>query len=204
MTGPRCPGRGDLARAHDVFRAHESRDLFYRAAIALVTLAKAGTVDLTVGEALAVLLRTWNSAYYRFHPPGAGHYAEVEALIETHGAWLENAAQRRIVSLADADQQSLSAVFTSFETVLGPVGAAKALHLLAPRFMPLWDRKIAAAYIGPLGPAGTNAGRYLRFMQATREQSIELGGDSASAGRNILKALDEYNYCVLTRKWMMA
>jgi hypothetical protein len=72
MTNPRRPGRDDLARAHGVFRAHESRDLFYRAAIALVGLAKAGTVDLTVGEALAVLLRTWNSAYYRYHPPSLG------------------------------------------------------------------------------------------------------------------------------------
>ena len=71
MTSARRPGRGDLARAHDVFRAHESRDLFYRAAITLVGLAKAGTTDLTVGEALAVLLRTWNSAYGSTRPaPG--------------------------------------------------------------------------------------------------------------------------------------
>ncbi len=158
MTNPRRPGRGDLARAHGVFRAHESRDLFYRAAIALVGLAKAGTVDLTAGEALAVLLRTWNSAYYRYHPPGAAHYAEVEALIETHGAWLESVAHRGIASLADADEQPLRMVFTGFETALGPVGAAKALHLLAPRFMPLWDRAIAAEYTGGLGRTGTNAG----------------------------------------------
>ncbi len=148
MVQPCRPGRGDLARAHDAFREHESRDLFYRAAIALVRLAKAGTVDLTVGEALAVLLRTWNSAYYRYHPPGTGHYAEVEALIETHGTWLESVAHRGIVSLTDADEQPLRTVFTGFETALGPVGAAKALHLLAPYFMPLWDRAIVAEYTG--------------------------------------------------------
>jgi hypothetical protein len=39
-------------------------------------------------------------------------------------------------------------------------------------------------------------------MQATREQSIGVGGDAGAAGRNILKALDEYNYCVFTKKWM--
>jgi hypothetical protein len=202
MTHPCRPGRDELARAHDVFREHESRDLFYRAATALVGLARAGAVDLTVGEALAVLLRTWNSAYYRFHPPGTGHYAEVEALIEAHGAWLESVAHREIASLTDADEQPLRATFTGFETVLGPVGAAKALHLLAPCFMPLWDRAIAAEYTGGLGRTGTNAGRYLRFMRATREQSIEAGGDAGAAGRNILKALDEYNYCVFTKKWM--
>jgi hypothetical protein len=36
-------------------------------------------------------------------------------------------------------------------------------------------------------------------MQATLEQSIELGGDAGTVGRNILKALDEYNYCVFTK-----
>ncbi len=107
MVHPRCPGRADLAHAHDVFREHESRDLVYRAAIALVRLAEAGTVDLTVGEALAVLLRTWNSAYYRYHPPGTGHYAEVEALIETQGAWLESVTHRGIASFTDLDEQPL-------------------------------------------------------------------------------------------------
>jgi len=199
MVHPRCPGRADLAHAHDVFREHESRDLVYRAAIALVRLAEAGTVDLTVGEALAVLLRTWNSAYYRYHPPGTGHYAEVEALIETQGAWLESVTHRGIASFTDLDEQPLRTVFTGFEMALGPVGAAKALHLLAPCFMPLWDRAIAAKYTGGLGRTGTNARRYLRFMQATREQSIEAGGDAGAAGRNILKALDEYNYCVFTK-----
>jgi hypothetical protein len=118
-----------------------SRDLFYRAAIALVRLAKAGMVDLTVGEALAVLLRTWNNAYYRYHPPGTGHYAEVEALIETHGAWLESVTHRGIASFTDLDEQPLRTVFTGFEMALGPVGAAKALHLLAPCFLPLWDAR---------------------------------------------------------------
>ena len=64
MTSAHRPGREDLARAHEAFRAHESRDLFYRAAIALVGLARESVVDLTTGEAIAVLLRTWNSAYY--------------------------------------------------------------------------------------------------------------------------------------------
>jgi hypothetical protein len=141
MVHPRCPGRADLAHAHDVFREHESRDLFYRPAIALLRLAKAGMVDLTVGEALAVLLRTWNSAHYRYHPPGTGHYAEVEALIEMHGAWLESVTHRGIASFTDLDEQPLRTVFTGFEMALGPVGAAKALHLLAPCFMPLWDAR---------------------------------------------------------------
>lgn len=202
MTSAHRPGRGDLARAHKVFRTHESRDLFYRAATALVKLAKEGTVDLTVGEAIAVLLRTWNSAYYRFHRQGTGDYESIETLIEDHRVWLESAASRMIASLTDTDEQPLLAVFPGFEAALGPVGAAKALHLLAPRFMPLWDHSIANEYTGPLGRMGTNAGRYLKFMQVSREQSNAVGGDAGAAGRNILKALDEYNYCVFSKGWM--
>jgi hypothetical protein len=68
MTSTHRPRREDLARAHEAFRAQESRDLFYRAATALVRLAREGAVDLTTGEAIAVLLRTWNSAYFRYTP----------------------------------------------------------------------------------------------------------------------------------------
>lgn len=44
------------------------------------------------------------------------------------------------------DEATVKGVFKSFEKVLGPVGATKCLHLLAPRFFPLWDRAIAEAY----------------------------------------------------------
>jgi hypothetical protein len=83
--------------------------------------------------------------------------------------------------------------FGDFEAALGPVGAANALRLLAPRFLPLWDRAIAIAiqYTRHLRRTGTNGGHYLEFMRECREQSIAVGGDTATAERNMLKALDE-------------
>jgi hypothetical protein len=196
------PSRDDLARARKAFRAHESRDLFYRAATALVRLSREGAVDLTTGESIAVLLRTWNSAYYRYHRSGTADYASIEALIANHGDWLDSVAQRTIASLAAADEEPMLTVFAGFEAALGPVGAAKALHLLAPRFMPLWDRAIAAEYTGQLGRTGTNGWRYLEFMRECREQSIAVVGDTGAAEGNILKALDEYNYCAFTKGWI--
>lgn len=203
MTGTHRPSREDLARAHEAFRAHESRDLFYRAATALVRLAKEGSVDLTTGEAIAVLLRTWNKAYYQYHPTNTADYVIIENLIATHGDWLDGIARREIASLTDADEAPVLTVFRDFETALGPVGAAKALHLLAPRFMPLWDRAIAAKYVGQLGRTGTNGWRYVLFMRECRQQSVTAGGDAAAANGNILKALDEYNYCVFSKKWIV-
>jgi len=202
MTGTHRPSRDDLARAHEAFLAHESRDLFYRAATALVRLAKEGSVDLTTGEAIAVLLRTWNKAYYQYHPTSTADYAIIEDLVAKHSDWLDSVAQREIGSLTAADEEPVSTVFRDFESELGPVGAAKALHLLGPRFMPLWDRAIAAEYIGQLGRAGTNGWRYLQFMRECREQSIAAGGNAAAANGNILKALDEYNYCVFSKHWI--
>ncbi|MCR4403910.1 MAG: hypothetical protein NUW06_01205 [Candidatus Acetothermia bacterium] len=92
-------------------------------------------------------------------------------------------------------------VFEDFERVLGPVGAAKCLHLLAPRFSPLWDRAIARAYGLSLGKSGKNGYRYYLFMRITKEQVDSLGGEGA-IGSNPLKAIDEYNYCKYTKCWI--
>ena len=112
--GTHRPDCDDLVRAHEAFRAHESRDLFYRAATALVTLAKEGAIDLTAGDAIAALLRTWNSAYYRYHPNGTAEYAVIEELIVRHGDWLASAAQRTNTSLTAADEEPLLTAFCDF------------------------------------------------------------------------------------------
>jgi len=41
-------------------------DLFYRAATELVSLALEGKTSLSVAEALAVLLQTWNKIFYQY------------------------------------------------------------------------------------------------------------------------------------------
>lgn len=92
-------------------------------------------------------------------------------------------------------------VFAAFDEKLGPVGAAKALHLLAPRFFPLWDTKIAKEYLGGgMKKAGKNADRYLRFMELVQGQCERLP-DARTLGRYQLRALDEFNYCRYTKNW---
>jgi len=86
-------------------------------------------------------------------------------------------------------------IFEDFGNVLGKTGAAKSLHLLAPRFFPLWNTEIARAY--ELGN-GSEAERYCLFMEITKNQVKNLGGEQAVCG-NLLKTLDEYNYCKYTR-----
>jgi len=191
----------DIQVARQTFEANEPRDLFYRAATELVALALDGKTSLSVAEALAVLLQTWNKMFYQYRRFDSQHFTDIERLISNHYSTLTTFRQRPIESLGHEDEAKVTQVFKSFEEVLGPVGAAKCLHLLAPRFFPLWDRAIADAYGFPLKRKGYNAEQYFSFMEILKDQSENLGGEQG-IGRNPLKAIDEYNYCRYTKHWI--
>ncbi len=191
----------DIEAAWQAFEANEPRDLFYRAATELVALALDGKTSLSVAEALAVLLQTWNKMFYQYRRFDSQHFADIERLIRDYHSILITFRQRSIQSLNQGDESEVVRVFKAFEEVLGPVGAAKCLHLLAPCFFPLWDRAIAEAYGLPLRQKGKNPERYWRFMEIVKEQVQSLGGEQAF-GRNPLKAIDEYNYCKHTKGWI--
>jgi hypothetical protein len=191
----------EIEKAREVFESNEPRDLFYRAATALVELTMRDATSLNVTEALAVLLQTWNKAFYRYKKFDHQHFSDIEHVVNHHQQALADFRQRSIESFCDTDEATVRGVFESFEKVLGPVGATKCLHLLAPRFFPLWDRAIARAYGLALRQRGKNAERYCHFMRITKEQVYELGGEQA-IGRNPLKAIDEYNYCKYTKGWI--
>jgi hypothetical protein len=191
----------DLRRARDAFSKNEPRDLFYRAATELVGRALDHSSTLTVAEALAVLLQTWNRAYYRYRRFDANHFSDLEALLAQYRRYLARLRKESIESVTPDQKRRVLELFESFEVVLGPVGAAKALHLLAPRLFPLWDRKIAAAYGVPLRKAGLNGESYWRFMLIAKGQCLGLRSRRRVSG-NSLKAIDEYNYSRYTKGWL--
>jgi hypothetical protein len=195
------PTTADLQAAHSAFGTREPRDIFYRAATDLVAMALDDRASVTTAEALGVLLQTWNKAYYQYHPADASHYDALDEVLGRHSAWLKSVRARTIDSFSEDDEDSVADVFTDFERVLGPVGAAKALHLLAPEFLPLWDRAIATAYGLELARVGANSRRYVDFLKIVKDQCEGLGGSNA-VGRNVLKAIDEYNYCRFTKGWI--
>ena len=77
----------------------------------------------------------------------------------------------------------------------------KALHLLALKLFPLWDRAIAEAYDAALGTAGSNGDHYWRFRLISQRQSADLKR-ADPACHNPLESIDEYNYCKHTKKWL--
>src|SRR5437868_4192158 len=121
----------DLNTAHEAFEELEPRGLFYKAASELVDLALQRRTSLTVAEALAVLLQTWNKNFYRFHRAfDARHFAEIEGLLLRHEVQLKAYRKQKIEELDDRVRPDVVSMFEEFEAVLGPVGSAKALHLL--------------------------------------------------------------------------
>lgn len=199
-ASPRALDLDGLLGARLRYKQVEPRDLFYRAAIDLVGRARLGSdAPLTLGEAVAVLLFSWNQAFYRYHRPSNDHVDDVEALIARHRPALDGWRATRLASETIGDRRSIEATFGDFEDLLGPVGAAKGLHLLAPTFFPIWDRTIAGAYGCGLGTRGTNAPKYVRFMQVTAAQCAELER-AGGAPIDVVKALDEWNYVMFTRK----
>src|SRR5437660_6908463 len=92
----------DLNAAHEAFEGIEPRGLFYKAASELVALALKRRTSLTVAEALAVLLQTWNKNYYRFNKKfDAEHFAEIEELLRRHEMPLRAYRKRKIEELND-------------------------------------------------------------------------------------------------------
>ena len=78
-------------------------------------------------------------------------------------------------------------MFGLFRTECGPVGAGKALHVLAPNFFPPWDNAIAEGY-----GVATETG-YFQFINIVKQQVLNLTEEVAPEV-SALKALDEYNY----------
>ncbi|NCD34563.1 MAG: hypothetical protein EOL87_14255 [Spartobacteria bacterium] len=190
----------DIYISRATYEANEPRDLFYKAATQLVLLSLAGRTTLTISEAIAVLLQTWNREFYRFRKFSAQHFAAIDKMLLSQKLALSVAQNKDIQKLTAADEASAKQIFVSFEMVLGPVGAAKSLHLFAPDYFPLWDRAIATAYVGVLGKIGSNGDRYWKMMNYASRQAQALVASGYSG--KPLKAIDEYNYCHFTKKWM--
>ncbi|GAI70151.1 unnamed protein product, partial [marine sediment metagenome] len=83
-----------------------------------------------------------------------------------------------------------------------PVSVSKCLHLLAPNFFPLWDRKIAQEY--KCGYVKRPNEQYYFFCEKAKHISaiIKDYKECKRSGKSILKLLDEYNYAKYTKGWI--
>jgi hypothetical protein len=196
------PTMEQLREAHQLFVEKEHRSIFYDAALDLIELARAGkTRRCSENDGVAVLLLTWNQSFYGSRPSERSSLREdVRQILAKHEPTLGSLTNRDIRTLEERDALSVKQIFSTFDTVLWPVGAAKCLHIVAPRYFPLWDRAIARAYRCPLSKAGENADSYWRFMQIAQRHCQRMTLPDSTW--NPLKVWDEFNYCKYTRGWL--
>jgi len=203
------PTKEEFIKGIEEFEKHEKRDAMYKVATFLVCHFWGNPSDMEDG--LGVLLLTWNQAFYRY---GTFNFDKLEKCIKNNLEKLQKFRQRNITTLSESDEQDIKELFEEFMESLkiasgdvqgrkSPVAVAKALHLLAPNFFPLWDDRIAKAYGCYYDDEPSK--RYIKFMKIMKEFSekvkeyIDL---SKYPNKTLLKLIDEYNYSKYTKEWI--
>ena len=182
------PTAAELAKARQTFLSRESRDVFYRAATYLVEQALQGLAPITLSEALAVLLQTWNRAFYQYHPPGPDYLDRIDALLDQHASWRRRIRDRTISTFSSADGAELEIIFRDFEKVLGPVGRPRRCTCLRLVLVGLWGVCHRCGVRTPARLHRHQRQRYVRMANIAKSQSARVGGEDA-IGADILKAL---------------
>jgi hypothetical protein len=207
------PSPEDIIAGHQAFRQNEPRDAMYRTAAFLVKHFWGQPAEMANG--LGVLLLTWNGAFYR------GDVFSLDRLEQCISANMELLKQYRNKEISSyetsRDGDNIKHLFIELleatRIVSGKrngyrsaVSAAKALHLLAPNFFPLWDMKIAVKYECDYQtkPVALQAEVYLLFFLKTKALAEKLQGfvNTQELGITLPKLIDEYNYAKYTKEWL--
>jgi len=196
----------EFLRGCEEFEKHEKRDAMYKVATFLLSHFWGKSSDMADG--LGVLLLTWNQAFYRY---GMFNFDKLEKCIADNLKRIEYFRERDIFSFSSRDRDEVRVLFMEFLGALqidsgkmrgrkSPVSVAKALHLLAPGFFPLWDDKIARAY-GCYYNENPDE-KYIQFCEITKDLADKIKGRIGQTNKTIVKLIDEYNYSKYTQGWI--
>jgi hypothetical protein len=198
------PIPANFKKGYLAFQKREKRDSMYSTATFLV--AHFWSKPAEMADSLGVLLLTWNQAFYRY---GIFDFDKLEECISKNLPLLDKYRNSSILNYTLADDEAIEHLFEQFLNALriregkkkgtkSPVAVAKALHLLAPDFFPLWDNKIARAY--GCGYSSNPAEKYLLFVRKSKDmvERLQSTTDAKAMGKTLLKLVDEYNYAKYT------
>lgn len=109
-------------------------------------------------------------------------------------------AEVKISKLDDGDREILESLGLIRRS---PVAVAKALHLLAPNFFPLWDDKIAQAPPYKCYYNKNPDEKYVSFCERTKTIADKVRTYIDQSDKTTLvKLIDEYNYSKYTKGWI--
>lgn len=200
------PNEEDFLKSINEYERQEKRDAMYKVATFLVSYFWGRPSEMADG--LGVLLLTWNQAFYRY---GVFDFDRLERWIQENMQQLEAFRSREISSLSSADDPVIRQLFEMLLDALAidsgksngsrsPVAAAKALHLLAPGFFPLWDTSIARAYNCYYTYRPSE--KYVSFCHVIKGLADVVRNYAYRSDRTVLKLIDEYNYARYTKGWV--
>jgi hypothetical protein len=192
------------------FRKHEQRDAMYKVATRLVRDYWGKHEEVTDG--LGVLLLTWNQALYRY---GMFDFNRLEKFLRTRDKEINTYRNRDILEWVSNDDQAVEDIFNELLEALisigkdgverkSPVAVAKALHLLAPAFFPLWDIAIAKGYGCYWYTPEKASSKYITFSKKIVDFCNYLKQNKVTdkTGVTLIKIVDEYNYSKFTQGWI--
>lgn len=196
--------RDEFLAALNAYEANEKRGPVYFQA--LRQLNAGWGCPTRMAKAIGVLLRSWHCYFYHF---AMYDVPRLVKCIEENMPTMAAMRHRTIDTFSTQDEPSVDVLFRRFTLALRGINrkgefssetaTAKALHLLAPQFLPLWDDGIALAY----GKGAMFSQQYIEFCFLMKDlaQTVRafLPEDD---DRTILKRLDEFNYTVYTKRWV--
>jgi hypothetical protein len=204
------PSQEEFLKGVSEYRKHEKRDAMYKVAKTLVNdyWGRWGEV----ADGLGVLLLTWNQALYRY---GVFDFDKLEDFLKSRQNELNEFRNRAIDTLTKNDEPKIKSMFEELLVALAsvgkdkkvrrsPVAVAKALHMLALDFFPIWDNAIADAYDCYWGNSGEASQKYIDFCWKNKElaeyvKRLRIPNEKKDSW---LKLIDEYNYAKFTYEWI--
>ena len=146
------PSIAEFRRGVIAFRKREKRDAMYKVATKLIKDSWGNHQE--VADGLGVLLLTWNNALYRY---GIFDFDKLEKFLSEHHKEVNAYSKRNLLDWVEQDDSEVKVLFDKLMGALiskgkdkklrrSPVAVAKAWHLLAPEFFPLWDGEIARSH----------------------------------------------------------
>jgi hypothetical protein len=199
------PNCNEFLKGIKEFRKREGRDPMYK--VASFWILHFWGKQQRVVDGLGVLLLTWNQAFYRY---GGFNFNKLEKFLIKNRKQIEKFRKRNIETLKERDKKEIIKLFNGIMNALksfpskrkSPVAAVKALHLLAPKFFPLWDDKIAKAYNCGWKDSNHAAKKYIEFCKKIQKIENQVKNYIKKPDVPILKLIDEYNYAKYTKNWI--
>src|SRR4051794_36069739 len=109
------PAAAQLTTARELYVKHEPRYGAWDLARQVIEDDDGAGGRVTSAEAIAALLRTWNAAYYRPRPDKVSSLvADLQTLLDQHGASLNAYAHRAIGDLQDDERDAVKDIFQAF------------------------------------------------------------------------------------------